>query len=153
MLNRLLSGDYPRSKVLAVILVAIFVGLAFAPFLFPGVKALSVADHGFMQTGTQLPGKGFVLDHHIGFACQQQTQWVQIGRPHCGPATIHDRYLGMQKARRVLMYLDTRSQQHTIYGAGAVVLHVIFIAPLQQKPHPHASARGMDKRATQFTSR
>ena len=43
MLNRLLSGDYPRSKVLAVILVAIFVGLAFAPFLFPGVKALSVA--------------------------------------------------------------------------------------------------------------
>ena len=43
MLNRLLSGDYPRSKVLAVILVAIFLGLAFAPFLFPGVKALSVA--------------------------------------------------------------------------------------------------------------
>ena len=43
MLNRLLSGDYPRSKVLAVILVAILIGLAFAPFLFPGVKALSVA--------------------------------------------------------------------------------------------------------------
>ena len=43
MLNRLLSGDYPRSKVLAVILVAVFLGLAFAPFLFPGVKALSVA--------------------------------------------------------------------------------------------------------------
>ena len=43
MLNRLLSNDYPRSKVLAVILVAILIGLAFAPFLFPGVKALSVA--------------------------------------------------------------------------------------------------------------
>jgi len=43
MLNRLLSGDYPRSKVLAVILVALLLGLAFAPFLFPGVKALSVA--------------------------------------------------------------------------------------------------------------
>ena len=43
MLNRLLSNDFPRSKVLAVILVAIFLGLAFAPFLFPGVKALSVA--------------------------------------------------------------------------------------------------------------
>src|SRR3990167_8916846 len=43
MLNRLLSGDYPRSKVLAVILVAVLLGLAFAPFLFPGVKALSVA--------------------------------------------------------------------------------------------------------------
>ena len=43
MLNRLLSNDYPRSKVLAVILAAILVGLAFAPFLFPGVKALNVA--------------------------------------------------------------------------------------------------------------
>ena len=43
MLNRLLSGDYPRSKVLAVLLIAILLGLAFAPFLFPGVKALSVA--------------------------------------------------------------------------------------------------------------
>ena len=43
MLNRLLSGDYPRSQLLAVLLVAIFLGLAFAPFLFPGVKALNVA--------------------------------------------------------------------------------------------------------------
>jgi branched-chain amino acid transport system permease protein len=43
MLKRLLSGDLPRSRVLAVLLVALFVGLAFAPFIFPGVKALSVA--------------------------------------------------------------------------------------------------------------
>ena len=43
MLNRLLSGDYPRSKVLAVILAAILIGLAVAPFVFPGVKALNVA--------------------------------------------------------------------------------------------------------------
>ena len=43
MLTRLLSNDFPRSKVLAVILAAILIGLAFAPFLFPGVKALSVA--------------------------------------------------------------------------------------------------------------
>ena len=43
MLNRLLSGDMPRSKPLAVILLAILVGLAIAPFLFPGVKALNVA--------------------------------------------------------------------------------------------------------------
>ena len=43
MLNRILSGDYPSSRVLTVVLVAIFLGLAFAPFLFPGVKALSVA--------------------------------------------------------------------------------------------------------------
>jgi branched-chain amino acid transport system permease protein len=43
MLNRILSNDYPRSKFLAAILVVLLLGLAFAPFIFPGVKALSVA--------------------------------------------------------------------------------------------------------------
>ena len=43
MLSRLLSHDLPRSKLLALLLVAIVLGLAFAPFLFPGVKALNVA--------------------------------------------------------------------------------------------------------------
>ena len=43
MLNRILSNDFPRNRVLAAILVAVLLGLAFAPFLFPGVKALSVA--------------------------------------------------------------------------------------------------------------
>ncbi|PZQ73236.1 MAG: branched-chain amino acid ABC transporter permease [Variovorax paradoxus] len=43
MLTRLLSNDLPRNKVLAVLLVAVLLGLAFAPFLFPGVKALNVA--------------------------------------------------------------------------------------------------------------
>ncbi|MCW5233153.1 branched-chain amino acid ABC transporter permease [Verminephrobacter eiseniae] len=43
MLDRLVSNDYPRSKPLAVILIAVLLGLALAPFLLPGVKALSVA--------------------------------------------------------------------------------------------------------------
>ena len=43
MLNRLLSGDLPRSRILAVLLLVIFIGLAVAPFVFPGVKALNVA--------------------------------------------------------------------------------------------------------------
>ena len=43
MLNRILSNDFPRSKFLAAILVVLLLGLAFAPFIFPGVKALSVA--------------------------------------------------------------------------------------------------------------
>ena len=43
MLSRLLSHDLPRSKLLAAILIVIVLGLAFAPFLFPGVKALNVA--------------------------------------------------------------------------------------------------------------
>ncbi|TFZ08698.1 branched-chain amino acid ABC transporter permease [Ramlibacter humi] len=43
MLNRLISNDYPRSRVLAVLLVALLMALAFSPFIFPGVKALNVA--------------------------------------------------------------------------------------------------------------
>jgi branched-chain amino acid transport system permease protein len=43
MLDRILSHDLPRSRWLAAVLVIVFVGLAVAPFLFPGAKALSVA--------------------------------------------------------------------------------------------------------------
>jgi len=43
MLFRLLSGDLPRSRVLAGVLLAILVGLAAAPFLFPGTRSLEVA--------------------------------------------------------------------------------------------------------------
>jgi branched-chain amino acid transport system permease protein len=43
IVDRLLSHDYPRSKLLAVTLVAIAALLLVAPFLFPGAKALSVA--------------------------------------------------------------------------------------------------------------
>ena len=39
MLSRLLSNDLPRSRVLAAILIVIVLGLALAPFVFPGVKA------------------------------------------------------------------------------------------------------------------
>jgi branched-chain amino acid transport system permease protein len=39
----LLSGDLPRSRVLAVILALILVGLALAPFVFPGTRSLNVA--------------------------------------------------------------------------------------------------------------
>lgn len=40
---RLLSGDPPRSTLLAVMLVALVLALAAAPFLFPGPKSLAVA--------------------------------------------------------------------------------------------------------------
>ena len=43
MLRRLLSGDLPRSRWLALLLVAIFLGLALTPFIFPGVRAINVA--------------------------------------------------------------------------------------------------------------
>ena len=43
MLTRLLSNDLPRNRILAVILVALLVLLALAPFIVPGVKAFNVA--------------------------------------------------------------------------------------------------------------
>lgn len=43
MIHRLLSGDTPRSKVLTLVILAIVLGLAFAPFLFPGTRSLDTA--------------------------------------------------------------------------------------------------------------
>lgn len=43
MLVRLISGDRPRSPVLTALLLVVFVCLAFAPFLFPGVRPLDTA--------------------------------------------------------------------------------------------------------------
>src|SRR5512133_252964 len=43
MLRSILSDDLPRSRWLAIALALILVGLAVAPFLFPGAKSLNVA--------------------------------------------------------------------------------------------------------------
>ncbi len=43
MIRTLLSNDLPRSKALSVVLLAILVGLAAAPFVFPGTRSLDVA--------------------------------------------------------------------------------------------------------------
>jgi branched-chain amino acid transport system permease protein len=43
VLAALLSGNPPRGRVLTLLLLVIFVGLALAPFLFPGTGALNVA--------------------------------------------------------------------------------------------------------------
>jgi len=43
MLRSILSGDMPRSTVLAILLAAILVCLALAPFLFPGVRTVDTA--------------------------------------------------------------------------------------------------------------
>lgn len=43
MIDRLLSGDRPNSRPLALVLIVIALGLAFAPFLFPGTKSLDTA--------------------------------------------------------------------------------------------------------------
>ena len=42
-MQAVLSGDMPRSKLLALVLVAILICLALAPFLFPGVRTVDTA--------------------------------------------------------------------------------------------------------------
>ncbi|MBE1285106.1 MAG: branched-chain amino acid ABC transporter permease [Rhodobacteraceae bacterium] len=43
MMQAVLSGDMPRSKILALILAGILICLALAPFLFPGVRTVDTA--------------------------------------------------------------------------------------------------------------
>ena len=43
MIRTLLSNDLPRSRALSVVLLLILVGLAAAPFIFPGTRSLNVA--------------------------------------------------------------------------------------------------------------
>ncbi len=42
-MNWLLSGDFPRSRILAITLTVIVLGLVLAPFVFPGTRSLNVA--------------------------------------------------------------------------------------------------------------
>ncbi|HKQ28239.1 MAG TPA: branched-chain amino acid ABC transporter permease [Burkholderiales bacterium] len=42
-MNWILSGDWPRSRVLAFILITILLALVLAPFIFPGTRSLNVA--------------------------------------------------------------------------------------------------------------
>ena len=43
MIRTLLSNDLPRSRALSVVLLLILIGLAAAPFIFPGTRSLNVA--------------------------------------------------------------------------------------------------------------
>jgi len=43
MITRLLSGDKPGTIVLSIVLLVIFLCLAFAPFLFPGTRSVETA--------------------------------------------------------------------------------------------------------------
>jgi branched-chain amino acid transport system permease protein len=43
MISRILSNDLPRSRILAAVLLVLLLGLAFSPFLIPGIKALNVS--------------------------------------------------------------------------------------------------------------
>ena len=77
-IDRLLSHDLPRSRWLALALLLVLLGLAFAPFLFPGSKALGYRVRrlfvGVFVTGSALAGLGGVL-----WGLYQQSVTPQIG--------------------------------------------------------------------------
>ncbi len=77
MLHRILSDDLPRSRWLAVILVALLLALAFAPFVFPGVKALNVAAK--ILVFTVLVGSFDLLLGYTGIVSFAHTMFFGIG--------------------------------------------------------------------------
>ena len=77
MLQRLLSHDLPRSRWLAAALLAILLALAFAPWLFPGSKALGVA--GKMLVFILLAASYDLLLGYTGIVSFAHTMFFGIG--------------------------------------------------------------------------
>jgi branched-chain amino acid transport system permease protein len=77
MLNRILSHDLPRSRWLSLALVVILVGLALAPFVFPGSKALGVAAK--MLVFIVLVASYDLLLGYTGIVSFAQTMFFGIG--------------------------------------------------------------------------
>ncbi len=105
------------------------------------------------QAVPQFAGKYPVLNHHIGLTRQQQAQRVEVGRTDRGPMPVDHRHLGMQKAGFVLVNFNPRLQQRAIDGARGVVLHEIFIPPLQQQGHLDAAPGRLDQRPPELATR
>ncbi|MBI3367905.1 MAG: branched-chain amino acid ABC transporter permease [Burkholderiales bacterium] len=77
MLDRLLSHDHPRSRWLGVALVLIVLGLALAPLLFPGSKAVGVA--GKMLVFVLLVASYDLLLGYTGIVSFAHTMFFGIG--------------------------------------------------------------------------
>ena len=87
MVRLLLSGDGPRSTVLAVILAAIFVALAFAPFLFPGTRALETAAR--IAIFILLVASYDLLLGYAGIVSFAHTMFFGLGAYGVALATVH----------------------------------------------------------------
>lgn len=87
MIMTLLSGDAPRSKVLTVLLLAIFIGLALAPFLFPGVRSLDTAAR--ISVFIVLAASYDLLLGYTGVVSFAHTMFFGIGAYGVGLASLH----------------------------------------------------------------
>ena len=87
MITTLLSGDAPRSRILAALLVAILLGLALAPFLFPGVRSLDTATH--ISIFIVLAASYDLLLGYTGVVSFAHTMFFGIGAYGVGLASVH----------------------------------------------------------------
>lgn len=76
-LSRLLSNDPPRSRLLAVLLAAIVVGLLLVPFLVPGARAMNVGAK--IMVFVVLAASFDILLGYTGIVSFAQTMFFGIG--------------------------------------------------------------------------
>lgn len=87
MIMTLISGDAPRSKALTILLLVIFLGLALAPFLFPGVRSLDTAAR--ILVFIVLAASYDLLLGYTGVVSFAHTMFFGIGAYGVGLASLH----------------------------------------------------------------
>ncbi|MGH1414365.1 MAG: branched-chain amino acid ABC transporter permease [Pelagimonas sp.] len=87
MIMSLISGDAPRSRILTLVVLAIFLGLALAPFLFPGVRSLDTAAR--ISVFIVLAASYDLLLGYTGVVSFAHTMFFGIGAYGVGLASLH----------------------------------------------------------------
>ncbi|SMX30510.1 leucine/isoleucine/valine transporter permease subunit [Pelagimonas phthalicica] len=87
MLKTLLSNDTPRSKILTIVVLVIFLGLALAPFLFPGVRSLDTAAR--IAIFIVLAASYDLLLGYTGVVSFAHTMFFGMGAYGVGLASLH----------------------------------------------------------------
>lgn len=84
---RLLSGDPPQGRVLTVLLLAVFVSLALAPFLFPGTRSVDTAAR--ICVFIVLVASYDLLLGYTGIVSFAHTMFFGLGAYGVGLASVH----------------------------------------------------------------
>ena len=85
----------------------------------------------------QLCIESAVLDHHVGFQVERETQRIEIAGAHGRPLVVHERHLAVQGTVTVFVNLNAGAQQMVVQQTGSGA-HNGHVGPaLQDKPHIH----------------
>ena len=83
--------------------------------------------------GPEFPGEVPVLHHEIGFAREQETQWIDVGGTNGGPEAVHHGNFGVQKTLVILVDLYASVEKRAVERTRGVVHEHILDARLQQQ--------------------